>query len=339
MKILIDGRALSHEHITGIERYTLSVIGAFKKTGLEFDLLKPENPNRYTQHLWEHTALPYKAKQYDVLFCPANISPLWKPKGCKYVTVIHDVSYKLFKDAYKTMYRAYHSFMLNRVMKIADRVITGSDIVKDSLVSLYPRYRNKIVRIYDGVDSRFVRSEDGKKEDYILYVGSLNPRKNYEGVIKAFLKIKDNIPHKLLIVGANPGIYKTELSIQSERVIFKGSVNDEELISLYQKASLFLFPSFYEGFGLPVLEAMACGCPVVTSNTSSLPEVAGDAAILVDPKDQERIADAALKVLTDQGLREKLIAAGFERAKMFTWDKTAAGLKGIFKELSEKGRK
>jgi len=176
------------------------------------------------------------------------------------------------------------------------------------------------------------------REPFILSVGKLSPRKNLEAVIKALRKLEDKIPHHLVTVGGTGWDYREIMDLVqtlglSDRVHFLGYVSDERLRALYCKASVFVFPSLFEGFGLPVLEAMACGCPVITSNCSSLPEVAGDAAVLVDPHDVDALAAAMEAVCADQGYALELSRKGKERAGLFSWRKTAEEIASIYKRV------
>ena len=339
MKLLIDGRVLKHKYITGVERYTFNLVEEFKKMGLNYDIFIPQTSNRYLQHIWENVRLPIKAGAYDILFCPGNISPLWKSGRCRYVTTIHDISFKFFKDSYSFPYRFYHDKTLNRVLKLSDAIVTISNYEKEMLSKYYPWASDKIKVICNGISDKLKDQKiNYEKQKYILYVGSLNKRKNLEGLIKAFVNISDKVPHDLVIAGAKQGLYKGTGAINHSRIKYLGFVKDDELIELYRNAALFVFPSFYEGFGLPVLEAMVLGCPVITSNTSSIPEVAGDAAIKVDPRNTEEIASAMIRVLNDQNLSWELIAKGLERVKLFSWKKSAEALVSVFRELTEKNR-
>ena len=181
----------------------------------------------------------------------------------------------------------------------------------------------------------------GINEPGILYVGGLEPRKNVDGIITSFYKLKTRgVIHKLVIVSATKGHYYDKilrmikkLKLEKE-VIFTGYVQPDDLPKVYNAADLFVFPSFYEGFGLPPLEAMACGCPVITSNTSSLPEVVGDAGIMVDPHHAEGLADAMHKVLNNDGLKQDMIKRGLKRAKMFSWEKAAKKTLKIYNLLN-----
>ena len=176
---------------------------------------------------------------------------------------------------------------------------------------------------------------------FILFVGNISPRKNILALLQAFNKLKKRgIKHKLVIAGKKDQRYEQVLKTLNElnlggEVIFTGYVPEEDLPKLYNAADLFVYPSLYEGFGLPILEAMACGTPVVASNVSSLPEVAGDAGLLVNPQDVDALTNAMYKVLTDDKLKESLIDKGLERAKFFSWEKTARETLEVYKEVAE----
>jgi len=184
-----------------------------------------------------------------------------------------------------------------------------------------------------------VRQRYRLPEQFLLYLGTIEPRKNIQALIKAYALLcrEKGFCHKLVLAGdmgwKNEGLRELIQGLSLEDSIrFTGYVEDSDLPALYTLADLFVFPSLYEGFGLPVLEAMACGLPVVTSNVSSLPEVAGDAAVLIDPHSLDAIADGMRRMLVDRELRTKCIERGFERAKMFTWEKCAKETVAVFRE-------
>ena len=340
MRLLIEGRVLKHRYTTGVERYAKELLRAFDKSGLRYDLALPfGSNNKYFQHLWEHIYLPLKSTHYDILFCPANIAPLIKPKALKLVVTIHDLSYMHFPNAYSFAFRKYYRFIVPRLLNLADTVITVSHSEKEVLIKHFPFLKNKIYTIYLGIKGEFLNCPlMHEKEKFILYVGSLSKRKNLMGLIKAFKILINKIPHKLVIVGIKGDSFKEiEIpkilkDIPSQRLIFMGQIEDERLIELYRRSSLFVFPSLYEGFGLPPLEAMACGCPVVVSNVSALPEICGDAAYYINPYNIDSIAEGIYKVLDDKDLREELIKKGLERAKIFSWDKSAREHLEVFEE-------
>ena len=340
MKLLIDGRVLQHKKISGVERYVLELLNALDRSGVRYDLNRPSSGNRYGQHLWEHTALAFRARKYDLLFSPGNIAPLWKPRGTKFVTTIHDLSFWYFPEPYSKMFRAYYSLVIPRIIKISDAVLTLSEDERGKMIERFPYAREKIHIVRGCLNEKFLQClPHPEKDPAILFVGSLNWRKNYHGAIAAFCRIMDRIPHRLVIVGGSNQIFKEDLRVKgllakipSEKIEFKGYLDESELFELYRRASLFVFPSFYEGFGFPPLEAMACGCPVIASRTPSLMEVCGDAAYYVDPYDVEGIAEGIFRVLSDEGLRESLICKGLERARFFSGERSVSALLRIFDE-------
>jgi glycosyltransferase involved in cell wall biosynthesis len=174
---------------------------------------------------------------------------------------------------------------------------------------------------------------------YVLYVGALEPRKNIPGLLRAFVRLRADFPDLTLALGGSPRWKFAEIPRALEElalepvVRFTGYIADSDLPALYSAAAAFCFPSFYEGFGLPVLEAMACGTPVVCSNTSSLPEVAGDAALLVEPRDEVALTEAIARVLTDEALAEDLRERGLKRAASFSWDRTAELTLAVYRSV------
>jgi glycosyltransferase involved in cell wall biosynthesis len=226
--------------------------------------------------------------------------------------------------------------------------VTISENTKQNIMSFYGIDSERICVIFPGFESdRYhlgIKTEGLKKKyaltEYLLYAGNLLPHKNLQRLLRAFSLIAMQFPYKLVIAGFRDPRYYPALVAEaqvlrvSEKVLFLNYVPADELPAFYAGAEAFVFPSLYEGFGLPPLEAMACGCPVVTSNVSSLPEVCGDAAYYVNPYDIENIAEGIHKVLTDKFLRRSLIEKGLERAKLFSWEKSAKEHLKVFEEIS-----
>jgi glycosyltransferase involved in cell wall biosynthesis len=227
-------------------------------------------------------------------------------------------------------------------------VIVPSQSTKTDVMRLYGVNPEKIAVIYEGYDEEVYKPQDNlapieevKREynisgKYILYVGTLEPRKNIPRLVEAFHSLKKGeVEHKLVVAGKLGWLYKdifttvTKLNLENE-VIFTGYIPQKELPILMGGAEVFAYPSLYEGFGLPPLEAMACGTPVIASNTSSLPEVIGDAGILVDPYNSKEIAQAMYRLISDEGLRQQMHQRGLNRAKMFSWEKTAQQTLKVF---------
>lgn len=236
-------------------------------------------------------------------------------------------------------------------LKKADMIITISEFSKNEIIKYLGYPEDKIHVIYPAVDhdhyherrdKRFLNKFNiSENDNVILYVGSEQPRKNLPSLIKAFSKLKKTLPNvKLLKIGTPQkrgareellSLIK-ELNLQSD-IMFVGYLPERDMPRFYNAADLLVFPSFYEGFGLPPLEAMACGTPVVTSNASSLPEVVGDAGIMIDPNDSDRLANAMYNVLTDNGLKEDMIKKGLKRAKMFSWERAAEEVLEVYKSV------
>ncbi len=241
---------------------------------------------------------------------------------------------------------------LARYIDRADVIIAISENTKRDIISLFGVPEEKVRVILLAADERFrcmtdneaiqnVLKRAGIAGEYILYTGPMELRKNVPALVQAFgiLKAEKRIPHRLVLAGSKGGgLYAEIMEIirahgLEKDVVFTGYVADEDIPCLYNNASVFAFPSLYEGFGLPPLEAMACGCPVVTSNTSSLPEVVGDAGLMVDPECPEELAEAMGRVIEDTGLRSKLRERGLRRAAEFSWKRCATETLAIYREL------
>lgn len=269
----------------------------------------------------------------------------------KLVTTVHDLGF-LHYPQFFPKFEVFRSKILIRfTAKRSDDIITGSHFSKNDIMNSYRINPNKIEVIPLGVSSAFIREKAtpknqsvqeryGIESPYILCVGRLNPRKNLMPLVEAFvgLKRETSIPHKLIIAGK--GDFAAESIIQSiktmlcpEDVWFIGFVADQDLPSLYNGADVFIYPSLFEGFGLPILEAMSCGTPVIAAGTSGLIETVGDAGLLVNPLDPKEIKDAVLRIISDQDLKKKYIKRGLSRAKKFTWLSAAQKTLNVYKRL------
>jgi glycosyltransferase involved in cell wall biosynthesis len=290
--------------------------------------------------IWMQIILPVKLyrEKIDVMFCPAYLAPLLAP--CPVIVTIHDTAFVKYPETCDTLFKVYLKALLPLVIKRAKKILTVSVSAKEEIVGLLNAPENKVKSIYNGCGSKYrvinddnrireIKDRYGLPAHYILNVGTLEPRKNLEMLIEAYkeVKMQKGVEQKLVLTGSRGWYYENimarinESGLQND-VIFSGFVAEEDMPCLYNGADLFVYPSLYEGFGIPVVEAMACGCPVITSNCSSLPEVAGDAAILVDPRDSSAIASAIWQALSDEKSRDVLRSKGIEQAKKFTWEKT-----------------
>lgn len=275
---------------------------------------------------------------------------LYKNKKCRYIVTIHDLITRILPDKFSFKHRAVQNSILSLVLKKADKVIAVSSSTKKDLLRFYPRCEEKIKVIYEGVEPYFYpRSAQEIKrlmekynidQNYFLFLGTLEPRKNIERVVESFIRFKEETgaEQKLVITGRKGWLYKGILeqmqnSLCSQDIIFTDFVEDQDLPSLYSGAEVFLYPSLYEGFGLPLLEAMACGVPVITSNLSSLQELAEGSALLVNPRDVNQLAQAMERLIRDQQIKTKLKKKGLERTKQFSWRKTAEQTFKLYKEI------
>lgn len=249
------------------------------------------------------------------------------------IVTIHDIIPLLFRASHKKQY-FYYKYVLGFALRKATSVITPSQHTKDLLLRHYQLAESKVRVIHNGVRQSLhaaVETQRLTDEKYILFTGRLVGMKNVEGLLKAFSLIKSEVPHTLVMTGHGTKRMKRKLEelrrddcgIEERRVKYLGHVPAEEMERLLDNASLLVFPSFYEGFGLPPLEGMMHGCPVVVSNVSSLPEVCADAAMYVDPYDVKNIANAMKTMLTDTRLRQTMIVRGVERARAFRWEESA----------------
>lgn len=264
------------------------------------------------------------------------------------IMTVHDLLPIKFPSRYRPQYW-YFKYVLPALINKCMAIITVSENSKKDIVGYYGIPADKIVVAYNSYDaynfrrtvSQSVRnsSADG---GYILAVGASYLNKNIEGLLEAYSRIKDRTTCKLLIAGGRSQYIKTlknraQALGLGDRVEFLDYVGNEKLRALYSNAAMLVFPSIYEGFGIPPLEAMACGCPVVASNASSIPEVCADAAFYVDPYNIESIADGIYKVLTDNDLRKFLVEKGFERIKVFSWDESARKVLDVIRCAGNKG--
>lgn len=275
----------------------------------------------------------------DVLHMPTDGGGYWAPGGALVVSLM-GIAARHFPDIHPAHIRVLQRWNMALSAKSADLILTISESSKRDLVEMFAIPPEKVKVIYLGVDPVFyprprrseyaaqIRAKYKLPERYILYVGNLEPRKNIRSLIHAFGVLQSSEEIDLVIVGRKAWLYSdifetANKSGFTDRIHFTGYVDSADLPWIYSLADVFVFPSLFEGFGLPNLEAMACGVPVISSNTSSVPEVVGDAGILIEPRNIEQIADAIQRVISNTELSAQLRAAGIERAKQFTWQRTA----------------
>lgn len=297
--------------------------------------------------LWEQLVQPLAAarERLDLLHGLAFVAPL--VRLCPTVVTVHDLSFALFPEFFRGANAAYLRLFTRLSCRGAAHVIAVSESTRADVIRLYGVPGEQVKAIPHGVDPAFhprpaaevaeFRRAHSLPERFVLFVGTLEPRKNLVKLIEAFSNLKSQIPNlKLVLVGGKGWYYDRifaaveRLSLK-DRVIWAGYVPNGELPMWYNAADTFAFPSRYEGFGMPVLEAMACGTPTVTSTTSSLPEVAGNAALTVPPDDADALTDALRCALENAALRQELRAKGIARAALFTWEEAARRTAAVYR--------
>lgn len=361
LRIAIDCSAIP-AHMAGAGVYTYQLVRAladlprkhnivvFARAGLFDDLAAQRKlhvvqigPRSRALRLgWEQAVLPLLLRQYriDVLHSPHHHTPLvLAPPRPKRVVTVHDVTFMLLPGRYPAARRLYMEGVTRAAVRVADAVITPSHAVRDDVVRLLGVPADRIVAIPEAAGPQFVPAGAGEqarvRERYrlpprfVLSVGSREPGKNRVRLLRAVALLRDRgIDCTLAIAGQPAWDYDRETALVQhlgleDRVRFLGYVPDGDLPALYSAATVFAYPSLYEGFGLPVLESMACGTPVVTSNVGGTGEVAGDAALLVGPRDTQGLAEALARSLSDEVLRALLRVRGVKRASQFSWERTA----------------
>jgi glycosyltransferase involved in cell wall biosynthesis len=328
-KIYINARFRT-QVLTGVQRYASEIIKRFPKEYIE---IKPfKTLPGAIGHIWEQVILPLRVSKNAILWSPGGSGPI---SVSNQIITIHDVAPLDHPEWYNTKFVKWYKWLWPRLVKKVKHIITVSNYSRERIVKILNVPYEKITVIPLGVNKKFfsiesqqmdyIRNKYNLPEDYILTVSAISPRKNINRVIKAWEKINDDYNIPLVIVGKE-GLYfagSEKVIKSSENIIFTGYVPDPDLPFLYACSSVFVYASLYEGFGLPVLEAMAAGTPVVASKNTSLPEVAGDSAIFVDPYDEESIASGIRQIIENSNKRKELIIKGKKRALNFSWEKTA----------------
>ncbi len=349
MHIGIDASRATRARRTGTEAYSLHLIRALLSlnTDHRWELYFRDDPPPglfprtstppYThtliphKRLWTHLGLSAHLRRYppDCLFIPAHVLPLYHP--CPSVVTIHDLGYLHYPDAHPLTQRLYLDLSTRFSARAASAVVADSDATRTALVQYYRTPPEKITVVYPGYDSALkparhpdkrwpVRQKYNLPDKFILHIGTIQPRKNLERLIEAY----DPAQIALVLAGRrgwlSDPIYEKG---QAKGVHFIDYVDDADLAALYSMAVAYVTPSLYEGFGFTVLEAMACGAPVICSDSGSLPEVADQAAIVVPARDTQALAESIRRVVDDEQLRRELIIKGYRNTKRFSWEKAA----------------
>lgn len=378
MKLYIDAQPLLGQK-TGIGRYTNNLIKSFSKSDISIELVANQlvNFKRLNNIQIVDRALnltnkiyPYKiirrlmspnilykfpidvsvkkAYKHNSVFHATNFITL-PTKYAKQVVTIHDLAFMKFPDVVEKNIYEYMMKWVPYSINKAEQIIADSIHTKNDILQLFDVPEEKINVVYLAADKRFqkqsvqqiqsVRKKYNLAQEYLLYIGTLEPKKNLVTLIDVYhtLKTGYSVQEKLVIVGAkgwkfNPIFEKVQQLQLENDIIFMGYIADEDLPAIYSGATVFTFPSLYEGFGIPLLEAMQCEVPVVAANTSCIPEVVGDAAILADPYDIEKWAESIYQIISDHSLKEELIAKGLEQASKFSWEKVAKETLAVYEK-------
>lgn len=363
----------AYEQGAGIGRYVRELTAALAKLDHETDYRlfiagatdlppalaenftwKPTNISpKWLARIWHraHMSIPVEVitGEIDLYHATDFVLPPTRPKTITVLTV-HDLSFVRVPEAASPRLKAYLDKVVPRSVQRADHILADSQATKDDLIALYGVAEDKVTVLLSGVDARFapannpsVRQKYGIGErPYLFSVGTVQPRKNYSRAIHALARLREKGHDLNFVIAGGKGwledpIYETiRAAGMGEYVKMIGFADDADLPALYSHAECTVFPSLYEGFGFPVLESMACGTPVVTSMVSSLPEVAGDAALMIDPLDLDALTDAIQQILEDSQLKQRLIQAGFRQAAQLSWEKSAQQLHKFYSVLLSK---
>lgn len=359
LKVYLNGRFLG-QSITGVQRYALELIrkldellenNTLKKrysftvltpsnleTNLKLKNISLEKVGRLKGHLWEQTELPFYSRR-GILINLCNTAPLFKVNQ---VVTIHDASIKACPSTYSWPFRIWYSVLFNIIPRFSKKIVTDSLFSKNELIKYFKIESQKIQVIYLGkehvfnqnVSEEIIVKHDLKQKPYVLAVSSLNPQKNFKSIVNA-VQLLDSTDFNIVIAGGtNPSVFNTKGEDLPKNIIHLGYVSDSELRALYENAFCFIFPSYYEGFGLPPLEAMACGCPVLASNQASMPEVCGDAAIYFNPSRPNEIANGIKRLKEEKNLIDEMCKKGVMRAEEFSWEKCAAEILDVIEGVA-----
>lgn len=362
MKIGIDSRAAQWYRGTGIGNYSYQLINSLNKLDFHnnYVLFMPKNNNCHIQFndnftikniyedskgtFWDQVNISniVKDKNMDLYHVPQNGIGLPKTKNCPFIITLHDIIPYKMPETVSEGYLNIFTHEIPRIISMCDGIITVSHYSKQDIVNYFNFPSQNIFvthlaseDIYKPLNKRkckaFIKTHYAIKDDYILYVGGFSPRKNILGLIEAFSKLLIKLKNKKVklviagLKGKSYSIYKKrteELNIENN-VIFPGFIPLNHMPILYNAAKVFVYPTLYEGFGLPPIEAMSCGIPIITSRLTSIPEVVGDAAMLINPYNIDEISDSMYNVLLNKHLEKQLIKKSLLRSSLFNWEKTA----------------
>lgn len=347
---------------TGVEEYTVELINHLAANFPEDEFFIIREKDRHqefkdfksfetkkrikffgSRFFYSLLANPDTFKGFDLIHCPTHEAPFFRKLKTKTVATIHDLTPLVLPEEQKFNRVFYFKYFLKPLLRNFDGIIADSFSTKNDLMKFFGIPEEKISVVYLGVSERFKpQTADpvflnrwGLEPGYIFFMGTIEPRKNIVRLLGAFEKIRQKFKIKLVIAGGLGWQYQKiyQKILASKDVVFLGYVPDEYLPALYNGARIFVYPSLYEGFGLPVLEAMASGLPVITSNTSSLKEIAIDAAILINPLDTEALEREMSRLISSENLQKELAEKTLKQAQKFSWDKTAAETYQVYQKV------
>jgi glycosyltransferase involved in cell wall biosynthesis len=350
MDFIINGRFLT-QPVTGVQRYARELVGAIdtildKTAELQITVMSPRlsspppvwrniklrQVGHLQGHAWEQLELPWYSRG-KLLFCPGNTAPVISLLGSQPIVVtVHDLSYMYFPEVYRLAFRLWYGFIIPLALKRASRVITVSESERQKILANYPNAAGRLRAIVNGglptAFSTGIPDIDVQPDGYILYVGSLSKRKNIGRMLNVACQLARKRRFHFIFVGdVSKSLTNSFAQIPEDitsEINFVGPVDDPiRLVSYYRNAKCLMFPSLYESSGLPPIEAMACGCPVIVSDIPALRERCGDAAIYCDPHDVESITAAVERIMDDPALRLTQQKLGYQRAAIFTWEHCA----------------
>lgn len=357
MNIYINGRFLT-QSITGVQRYAIEVVKAMDMlissniipNDLNFTVLVPKNIFQVLHlknikvkrvgflkgHLWEQLELPLFSRN-NLLINLCNTGPAFKKNQ---IIVIHDMAVFLNEINFSFLFKTWYRILFKIEGRFSKKIVTVSHFSCSEIIKYIHVNPEKIEVIYEGnehiknrkMDSEILEKYVLNKRPYLLAVSSLDPRKNFKNILKALDKIEKIDFDVVIAGGTNPKIFKNNQFDFTNKVKYLGYVSDEQLKALYNNASGFIYPSFYEGFGLPPLEAMTLGCPVIVSNRTSLPEICGDSAIYCNPDDPKDIAKKIDELFKNKTMRNYYKNKCVKRASLFSWDDCANSMWKVVKK-------